>query len=292
MIVYKILNTINNKVYIGQSVNGGSRWTEHKSELNRGVHGNEHLQSAWNKYGESAFVFEVVKECLSREDLNLEERRLITEFNSLDRRHGYNLRAGGNDYTHSDETRQKMSRLKTGFRHSEETKKKISQNSSKNMLGRSHSEQTRKKISIAGIGRLKSPETLAKLKATLATSTNPHHIKGVPKPETQRQRAIDGMKKKWEDPEFREKMILARKKQATPERSAKSVATRKQNGNSSNHAKNWPDLIDANGTIHTNIHDMNKFSKLHDLNAGVLRQVAHGKKKSYKGWKLAPRESL
>ena len=45
--IYKIQNLINNKVYIGQSVNIKSRW---HSENNRKCH-NRHLKSAFKKYG-------------------------------------------------------------------------------------------------------------------------------------------------------------------------------------------------------------------------------------------------
>lgn len=50
--VYEIRNTLNNKRYIGSSINIYRRWRDHKRMLNLSVHPNKHLQSAWNKYGE------------------------------------------------------------------------------------------------------------------------------------------------------------------------------------------------------------------------------------------------
>lgn len=47
--IYKITNLVNNKVYIGQSVNIRKRWNQHVLELNKNIHPNIYLQSAWNK---------------------------------------------------------------------------------------------------------------------------------------------------------------------------------------------------------------------------------------------------
>ena len=61
--VYKITNVINDKFYIGSSKDIQNRWYQHKKSLDDGVHGNEHLQNAWNKYGGENFKFEVIEEC-------------------------------------------------------------------------------------------------------------------------------------------------------------------------------------------------------------------------------------
>lgn len=63
--VYQILNLKNNKFYIGSTAQrkDGQRRREHWSRLRRGVHYNIKLQNAWNKYGESNFIFELLEEC-------------------------------------------------------------------------------------------------------------------------------------------------------------------------------------------------------------------------------------
>ena len=53
--IYKIENKVNGKVYIGQSIDIEKRWKSHISYLNKGIHRNKHLQSAWDKYGEGNF---------------------------------------------------------------------------------------------------------------------------------------------------------------------------------------------------------------------------------------------
>ena len=61
--IYKITNTVNGKFYIGSSNNIYNRWKQHKTQLNDGMHGNIHLQNAWNMYGGQNFKFEIIEEC-------------------------------------------------------------------------------------------------------------------------------------------------------------------------------------------------------------------------------------
>jgi len=55
--VYTITCTANNTMYIGQSKNVRERFAQHRCKLRREKHCNRHLQSAWARYGETAFVF-------------------------------------------------------------------------------------------------------------------------------------------------------------------------------------------------------------------------------------------
>lgn len=60
--VYIILNTINRKYYVGSTnVSFQDRFKHHYIALNNNKHKNLHLQAAWNKYGEDAFVFIIYK---------------------------------------------------------------------------------------------------------------------------------------------------------------------------------------------------------------------------------------
>jgi len=59
--IYKIINLINNKFYVGSAVDLKRRKARHFSELRNGKHNNRHIQAAWVKYGEQAFVFVIVE---------------------------------------------------------------------------------------------------------------------------------------------------------------------------------------------------------------------------------------
>lgn len=57
--IYHITNTTNGEFYVGSSVDFRARFRKHKFELRKGIHKNEYLQRAWNKYGEENFSFEL-----------------------------------------------------------------------------------------------------------------------------------------------------------------------------------------------------------------------------------------
>lgn len=59
--IYKIINTVNNKFYVGSTTNTVERFRTHRKRLRNNKHHAKHLQAAWNKYGEDAFVFHVIE---------------------------------------------------------------------------------------------------------------------------------------------------------------------------------------------------------------------------------------
>ena len=133
--VYCIENMINNKRYIGQSVDIYKRWKHHKNELNNGKHHNYHLQSSWNSYGESCFKFYILENC----DISLLDNReiyYINFYNTKNCDYGYNLNDGGSgNQAPSYEIRRRMSENHAdvsgennpnyGKHMSEETKRKM-----------------------------------------------------------------------------------------------------------------------------------------------------------------------
>ena len=78
--IYCILNTINDKRYIGQTYDLRYRWNIHKSDLNCERHHNNHLQSAWEKYGADIFTYTILEEC----SLNIINEREIYWINYYD----------------------------------------------------------------------------------------------------------------------------------------------------------------------------------------------------------------
>ena len=95
MIVYKITNIINNKVYIGQtSFTVEQRFNAHcvnAFELNCQFK----LSKALRKYGKENFRVEVLESNLSKEDCNFFEKLYIKKYNSTDINFGYNMTPGG-----------------------------------------------------------------------------------------------------------------------------------------------------------------------------------------------------
>lgn len=105
--IYKIQNVINNKVYIGQTINYKNRIIKHKYDLRNFKNASRHLQNAWNKYGEENFIFEIIETCL-KEELNEKEKYYIRMYDSIS--DGYNIEGGGQiNKKLSDETKRLMS---------------------------------------------------------------------------------------------------------------------------------------------------------------------------------------
>lgn len=101
--IYKIKNKIDNKIYIGQTIQDlDDRWKDH---LNK--HSNcRYLKSAFKKYGVDNFEFQLV--CITFDNcLDDMEIKYIQHYNCL-APNGYNLRLGGNSGKHNEETKRKI----------------------------------------------------------------------------------------------------------------------------------------------------------------------------------------
>lgn len=92
--IYRIVNLINGKLYIGSTASEGGfkkRWSYHLDGLRHNKHHSIHLQRAWNKYGEQSFVFEIIEII---EDLSIilkREQYYLDSLKSWDRKIGYNI---------------------------------------------------------------------------------------------------------------------------------------------------------------------------------------------------------
>lgn len=94
--IYKITNTVNNKIYIGQTARTlNIRWKEHKIES---VSSNRPLYKAMRKYGIDNFHIEILEE-ISNALLNERETYWIKKLQSYNRNIGYNCNIGGNGST-------------------------------------------------------------------------------------------------------------------------------------------------------------------------------------------------
>lgn len=96
--VYKIINSINGKYYIGSTKNFEKRKVRHFKDLAKNKHHNAYLQKSFNKHGESNFKFEILIEC---ENYFEKEQEIL---NNLDFTKCYNIgknACGGDNYTNN-----------------------------------------------------------------------------------------------------------------------------------------------------------------------------------------------
>ena len=76
--IYSIFNVANGKKYIGSSKDIYNRWHEHLHLLRHNRSHNNHLQAAFNKYGEDNFVFNILEFC--KEDERFDREQYYIDF--------------------------------------------------------------------------------------------------------------------------------------------------------------------------------------------------------------------
>ena len=107
--IYKILNTVDNgKIYIGQTNNPSLRWSQHKHSSKIG-NTDLIITKAMSKYGVDKFKYYVIATCINRDDANYIESIIIQQYNSCNRKIGYNINVGGNIASRTSETNAKIS---------------------------------------------------------------------------------------------------------------------------------------------------------------------------------------
>jgi group I intron endonuclease len=114
--IYKIVNLINGKVYVGSTYEFRHRYNRHNSNLNRFKHSPK-LRNSVNKYGFNAFEFRIIKVLQNTSEINLMawEQKYIDKYDSYNM--GYNCTPtaeGNKGHKHSEESKLKMSIAKLG----------------------------------------------------------------------------------------------------------------------------------------------------------------------------------
>ena len=209
--IYSITNINSGKVYYGSSKNINFRWNCHKSKLRRNIHDNPHLQSSWNKYGESKFIFKI-EERLPVEELQKIEQHYLDwcklfpiwsynmGFDAISSRRNStpgprseetkkrisNSMKGEKAYWFgknlSNKTKEKISKKLKGQIISDEIKRKISKSlkgkyvgENSSMCGKHNpcSDQTKKKISISNTGKTRTEEFKKRMSNIKCGENNP-----------------------------------------------------------------------------------------------------------------------
>lgn len=159
------------KAYIGQTKDYKTRTSKHKNCKS----GSIAFANAIKKYTWDAFTHEILHENLTLDQANTLEELSIIEYNTLFP-NGYNIRAGGNNYKISDETRIKISNTLKGRSIPEDVKLKMIElrrrpenrlAASIKQTGKKQSDATKLKKSIAAKGRIISGETRMKMRSKL-----------------------------------------------------------------------------------------------------------------------------
>lgn len=139
--VYAIVNTLDDRRYVGSSVSLCNRWSKHRMDLQHGVHHSVALQRAWNTHGPSVFMFvvlDLVEDFTER--LRVEQARL-------------------------DETPEPYNTMNVAY--------------VRCVPGTVRSPGTRRRLSDALKGRKKSPEHRAALSAAMKGRKNPKHAEAI-----------------------------------------------------------------------------------------------------------------
>lgn len=98
--LYRATCLINNKIYIGQSVDPEFRWMQHKY---CSKNPKTPFHYAIQKHGIDNFNFEIIASCISQDDANFTETQLVEQYNSyISNGCGYNATYGGANAPKSD----------------------------------------------------------------------------------------------------------------------------------------------------------------------------------------------
>jgi group I intron endonuclease len=126
-LIYKVTNSINDKIYIGQTTG-----TLHKRQLKHESGSRKrkppiHFHRALKKYSIEAFTWKILDYCDDKIELNDLEYHYIMQFDSY--KNGYNQTLGWEGSCGricKDSTKEKISKAKTGIPLSKEHKAKLS----------------------------------------------------------------------------------------------------------------------------------------------------------------------
>ena len=186
--IYIIRNTINNKVYVGQSKRLKQRYYDHIISIKKGKHHNDILQKSFNKYGFDNFEYNIIEEVLDENMLNEREKYWIDFYGGINSDKVYNLKDPLLN-EHSDYVRNKISKANSGENNpnfgnkwTDEMKQELS-NSRKGItleerMGKEKADLTKEKMRQSQTGRVHPEEVKEKIRQHNIGEKNPAFGKG------------------------------------------------------------------------------------------------------------------
>jgi group I intron endonuclease len=178
--IYKLTCNVNNKIYIGKSINIRRRFNRHKDSLRIKHRKRSYFEDAIKKYGWESFKVEILEIVENFDKLkdnhNLLEREsyYINMFDATNPNKGYNICKVSTDRTGipcSEETKEKLRHANLGKKCSEETKRKmresalnLSDEKRKRQTGKHLSEETKQKLREINLGKTLSEEHKEKIR--------------------------------------------------------------------------------------------------------------------------------
>lgn len=174
MVIYKTINLINGKYYIGKQ----KSYT--KSYLGSGTA----LKQAIKKYGKNNFKKEILEVCNKEDELKIKELWWLDKFDAVKDKHSYNLvrETSSNNHRSYDniEYRQKLSESVKKTLSTIESKIRLrKQNGGINnpMYGKHRSKSFKKKMSIIHSGKVVSNSTKEKIRKSKLGVSLPNDVK-------------------------------------------------------------------------------------------------------------------
>ena len=175
--IYKIVNKVNGKYYVGSSNHVYGRKQNHFGSLSRKKHQNCYLQWSWNKHGSDNFIFILVEHTNKENRILTEQKYLNIAKTERDKCYNLQFLATGGDV--SDVTKKKMSESHKGaknynfgkprsketcdkiriknklWKHTLEQKIKISKSKigeKNSFFGKHHTQKAKEKIGLSRLG--------------------------------------------------------------------------------------------------------------------------------------------
>lgn len=252
--IYQIRHIESEKIYVGSSANPYRRCISHQSKLRRCIHDSRYLQNAWNKYGSSAFAFEIIEIVGNIEELPVREQYWINRLQSANREYGFNVMpvvGSSLGMKRTDETRLKLREI----RKKEASNPIVQERLASQSRTYWDNPESRERLRLIKREHFNNPEVIARM--------------------------AEGQRKYASQPHVREMRSRKTTKfyQENPERRTMAAV----------YASKEYVLTAPDGTIYE-VRNLKQFCKEHDLTERTMHRILKGQQEYHKGWTCRRKE--